>query len=353
MARGRKRTKIVRPRGPSRALLRFKKLALLGTFLALIVVVLGAYTRLSDSGLGCPDWPGCYGRMAVPGSSDEISAAQQAYPDRQFETAKAWTEMIHRYVAGTLGLLVFFLAVMAWRNRQERKQPVALPVFLVPLIIFQALLGMWTVTALLNPAIVLAHLMGGMATLGLLWWLALTPAQEKPEIPDHLLARTSLTALIVLSIQIALGGWTSANYAAVACPDFPTCQNQWLPDADFSDGFDMIHKIDDHNAKDFEGGVLSHPARVAIHVTHRYAALLVVVFHSFLGLLLFFRSPNRAVSRSGLVLIGATLVQVFIGIGIVRFGLPLSLAAAHNVLAAFLLLTMIMINRLVRLGYAK
>lgn len=350
MARGQRRKKYYRPRGPSPELLRFKKLALLATFLALIVVTLGAYTRLSDAGLGCPDWPGCYGLLTVPDTSAEVDAARQAFPERQFETDKAWKEMIHRYVAGTLGLLVLALAVLAWRNRKEKKQPVSLPLLLVPLIVFQALLGMWTVTELLNPAIVLAHLLGGMTTLGILWWLALTPAQEKPEIDDAWLARAALFALIVVSTQIALGGWTSANYAAMACPDFPTCQNAWLPEADYAAGFDMIHSIDDHDARDFEGGVLSHPARVAIHMAHRFGALAVVLFHLFLGSLLYMRSTSRAVAHSGLALIALTLLQVAIGVGIVRFGLPLPLATTHNVLAALLLLMLITINRLVRLG---
>lgn len=349
MARGRRQKKYYRPRGPrgpSRALLQFKRLALIGALLALIVVTLGAYTRLSDAGLGCPDWPGCYGALAVP----DAGTAQQAFPDRPLETDKAWKEMIHRYVAGALGLLVLWLAVMAWRNRKERKQPVVLPLLLVPLIVFQALLGMWTVTELLNPAIVLAHLMGGMATLGILWWLALTPARDKPVVSDRWLARASILALVVLSIQIGLGGWTSANYAGLACPDFPRCQNAWLPDADFESGFDLVHSTDDHNARDFEGGVLGLPARVAIHLTHRFGALAVVVFHLFLGLLLYVRGSNRAIAQSGIALILLTAVQIGIGIGVVLMHLPLMLAAAHNVMAAVLLLCLITINRLLRLG---
>lgn len=341
--------KYYRYRGPSAELMRFKKLALLATFLALIVIVLGAYTRLSDAGLGCPDWPGCYGRISVPATASDISSAQQAFPDRPLEQAKAWIEMIHRYLAGTLGLLVAALALLALLNRKEKKQPVLLPVLLVPLIVSQALLGMWTVTLLLKPVIVVAHLLGGMATLALLWWLAMTPARERTEAGNSLLAKASLLALLLLSAQIALGGWTSSNYAALACPDFPTCQDAWWPETDFYSGFDLHHPLDAELGSDYAGGVLEHPARVAIHLSHRIGALIVVAVNLMLGFLLFSRSENNAVAQSGIALISITAIQVAIGIAIVRFGLPLPLATAHNGMAALLLLSLLTTSRLLRL----
>ena len=207
----------------------FLRLALLTSALALVVVVLGAFVRLSDAGLGCPDWPGCYGNIDVPKTEQEVQLANDAYPDRPVEAAKAWKEMIHRYFAGALGLLVLIMAILAIRNRHSEKQQVYVPVFLVGLIIFQALLGMWTVTIKLNPTIVMSHLMGGLATLSLLWWVSLRQGrlfvQRQSDIGDYSgLRRIALIGLLVVILQIMLGGWTSANYAALHCPDFPTCR---------------------------------------------------------------------------------------------------------------------------------
>lgn len=341
--------KYYRYRGPSAALIRFKKLALLATLLTLVVVVLGAYTRLSDAGLGCPDWPGCYGRIGVPTTVSDISTAEQAYPERPLEPVKAWIEMVHRYLAATLGLLVMALALMALLNRNEKKQPVLLPILLVPLIVFQALLGMWTVTLLLKPFIVVAHLLGGMATLALLWWLAMTPVRERSAAGNPLLAKASLLALIALIAQIALGGWTSSNYAALACPDFPTCQGAWWPKADFESGFDLHHPLDMDLRSDYAGGVLEHPARVAIHLSHRIGALLVVTVNLILGFGLLTRSESNAIAQSGIALIAITVLQVVVGITIVSLGLPLLLATAHNAMAALLLLSLLTTHRLLRL----
>ena len=207
--------------------------ALFACALALVVVVLGAYVRLSHAGLGCPDWPGCYGHLlGVPESTQEIEQANTAYPQRVVESDKAWKEVIHRYLAGALGLVIVFLAFLAIKNRNAPRQPIRLPVFLVGLVIFQALLGMWTVTLLLKPVIVMLHLLGGLAISSLLWWLFLT---TKPMTVDEQQSTiTSMRPIIVFGLlllvgQIILGGWTSANYAALACPDFPTCQGQWWP----------------------------------------------------------------------------------------------------------------------------
>ncbi len=349
MAKRPPRKKYYRHRGPSTELIRFKKLALLATLLALVVVVLGAYTRLSDAGLGCPDWPGCYGQISVPATAADISTAQQAYPDQPLEQGKAWTEMIHRYFAGALGLLVAGLALLALLNRDEKKQPVLLPVLLLPIIVFQALLGMWTVTLLLKPVVVVAHLLGGMTTLALLWWLAMTPAREQTQAGDSLLAKVSLLALLVVFAQIALGGWTSSNYAALACPDFPTCQNAWWPEADFEKGFALQAPLDPDLNSDYAGGILAHPARVAIHLTHRIGALVVVASNLILGFLLLNRSENKSVAQSGIALLAITAIQVLVGITIVGLGLPLLLATAHNGMAALLLLSLLTSNRLLRL----
>ena len=204
----------------------FLILARAGTALALVVVTVGAWVRLTDAGLGCPDWPGCYGQLVVPEIVDAESAA--AFGDRPLEPGKAWREMIHRYLASTLGLICVALAGLAWRNRADPAQPVVLPFVLLGVVVFQGLLGMWTVTWLLKPVIVMGHLCWvGFATMGMLFWLAREQGSSASRFNGSGFAtHWPLPGLVVLVIQIALGGWTSANYAALACPDLPTCQTR-------------------------------------------------------------------------------------------------------------------------------
>ncbi len=214
----------------------FVRLARFGTVLALVVVVMGALVRLTDAGLGCPDWPGCYGRIVVPEHGAAATELGEAY-GRPVEAGKAWREMIHRYLASTLGFVCVALATLAWMNRRDPDQPWRAPLALVGVIVFQALLGMWTVTLLLKPIVVVAHLLGGLTTLALLASLGRWRTVKLPR-PSIGLRALGLVAGGALALQIALGGWTSANYAALACPDFPTCQTQWWPVlADFRDGF--------------------------------------------------------------------------------------------------------------------
>lgn len=265
----------------------FARLALIATVLALCVVVLGAFVRLSHAGLGCPDWPGCYGHLGVPKTEQQVQLANELYPERPVEAHKAWKEMIHRYFAGILGLLVFSLSFIAWRNRHNPDQAVKLPLFLSVLIIFQALLGMWTVTIKLKPVIVMLHLMGGMATLSLLWWLTLRHTKllarwrERVVQPERL-KKFALAGLLIVVLQIMLGGWTSANYAALHCTDFPTCQGEWWPQTDFGEAFTLWHGI----GPDYEGGIMSNTARVTVHFTHRFGALVTFLYLGTLGVLL-------------------------------------------------------------------
>ena len=266
----------------------FQRLARAGTVLALIVVVVGAWVRLTDAGLGCPDWPGCYGRLIVPAGEIEEAQAAIAFPERPLEAGKAWREMIHRYLASTLALLCVALAVIAWRKRDNPGQPVKLPFILLGVVIFQALLGMWTVTLLLKPVIVVAHLLGGLATLSILSWLSRWRSSTAGAVTAS--GGLALVALVVLGAQISLGGWTSANYAALACPDFPTCQTRWWPPvADFREGFVVWRGL----GIDYEGGVLDNPARVAIHFTHRLGAIVAAVVIGLLGLQLARNSAMR------------------------------------------------------------
>ncbi|MCS4505321.1 Heme A synthase [wastewater metagenome] len=320
----------------------FRRLSLIATLLTLVVVVLGAYVRLSDAGLGCPDWPGCYGQISVPDAPEEIASANAAYPDRPVEAAKGWKEMVHRYVAGTLGLLVFALAVLAWRNRREPGQPLAVPLALVAVIVFQALLGMWTVTWKLKPLIVMAHLLGGLTTLSLLTWQTLRVFGGAGALRLPRGWRVALVAaLALLAGQIALGGWTSANYAALACNEFPACTpgEVWPEVADFPAGFDPWHGI----GPDYEYGThLSRGAKVAIHLAHRAGA--VVVFLALFGLGLALIRRGGLAAAGGAALAAGVTAQFALGVSNVLFSLPLGVAVAHNAGAAILLAVLVALN---------
>jgi cytochrome c oxidase assembly protein subunit 15 len=318
----------------------FLRLARIGAVLALAVVMLGAWVRLTDAGLGCPDWPGCYGRLVVPHPATTAEELGTEFT-RPLEAGKAWREMIHRYLASTLGLICVALAVIAWRNRRDPDQPWRTPVALVALVIFQGLLGMWTVTLLLKPIVVVAHLLGGFATLALLVSLGRWRTTRFP-LPTAGLRLLGAAAVAALVLQISLGGWTSANYAALACPDFPTCQTQWWPAiADFEEGFVLWRGI----GIDYEGGVLDHPARVAVHFTHRLGAILAALLIALLGWKLVRETPTR---RDGAAVLAVLLLQLCLGVSIVWFGVPLAVAVLHNGVAALLLLAVINANQRIR-----
>ncbi|MFJ2712848.1 heme A synthase [Pseudomonas sp. NPDC087346] len=313
------------------------RLALFATLLALIVVLLGAYTRLTHAGLGCPDWPGCYGFISVPKSEAQLAHAELHYPDSPVVAHKGWNEMIHRYFAGTLGMLIAVLAGRAWVNRRDPGQPLKLPLFLLAVVFAQAAFGMWTVTLKLWPQVVTGHLLGGFATLSLLFLLTLRLSGVLPAltVPKRLQYWATAGLLLVIG-QIALGGWVSSNYAAVACIDFPTCHGQWLPAADFANGFHLTQ----HIGPNYLGGQLDSDARTAIHLTHRIGALLVTLV--LLGLAWQLKVVGMT-RLAGLVLI-ALAAQITLGISNVLFHLPLPVAVAHNAGGAALLLTMVLVN---------
>jgi len=317
----------------------FVRLARFGTVLALAVVMLGAWVRLHDAGLGCPDWPGCYGKLVVP---DTVTAAQDpGFAARPLVAAKAWREMIHRYLAGSLVLVCVALCALAWLNRADPEQSWRRPLALLGLIVFQALLGMWTVTLLLKPLIVVAHLFGGLATLALLASLGRW-RHTHVSAPTPALRALGLAAAVALVLQIFLGGWTSSNYAAVACPDFPTCQTQWWPAiADFKDGFVLWRGL----GIDYEGGVLDHPARVAVHFTHRLGAVVAALLIAALGASLF---AGRSTRADGFAVLAVLALQLSLGISIVVFHVPLPVAVAHNGVAALLLLAVLNANQRIR-----
>ena len=321
----------------------YRRCLWLGAGLGLVVVVLGAYVRLSDAGLGCPDWPGCYGHLVLPADEAVRSTAQTAWPERPIEAGKAWREMVHRYAASSLGLAIMLASLCAWLNRRDPHQPVVLPAILLGVVIFQGLLGMWTVTLLLKPLIVMGHLLGGLTTLGLLTWLLLEANHTDTAVAPlgRRVPWLAVSGLVILIAQIALGGWTSSNYAALACPDIPTCQGEWWPEeSNFAEGFVLWRGL----GINYEFGVLDAPSRVAIHFAHRLGA--VATFTALLLISLRFRAHSLAAplrEAATLVLLAVTL-QVLIGAGIVWFGLPLPLATAHNGMAALLLLAMINLN---------
>lgn len=322
----------------------FRRLAVAGVILALVVVVLGAWVRLSAAGLGCPDWPGCYGHLSAGQASQNLDTINQAFPERPFEYHKAVKEMVHRYFASSLGLLILVLAGLAIANRKDPNQSVGLPIALVGLVIFQGLLGMWTVTLLLKPLIVVLHLLGGLTTLALLGWLAIDPERRSRPKEESGLRKLALAGLAMLVLQIALGGWTSSNYAALACPDFPTCQNVAWPTMDVKDAFVLWRGL----GIDYEGGVLDHPARVAIHFMHRLGAIATALLLGFLSLQVWRKARNGSLRIAGAV-VGAVLVlQLIVGPLMVVKALPLWLATAHNGVAALLLLSMVRLNRMLR-----
>ena len=327
----------------------FRRIAIIATTLALFVVVLGAYVRLSDAGLGCPDWPGCYGHFTVPQAEHHVERANEAYPERPVEAAKAWKEMIHRYFASTLGLLIIGLAFIGWKNKRVTGQQFRLPLFLVVLVIFQGMLGMWTVTIKLNPTIVMSHLIGGMTTLSLLWWVTLRQSKlflSPSSYPTQFKPFTGVAAigLIIVAFQIMLGGWTSANYAALVCADFPTCQGSLIPPTDFAEAFNLWRGTEIN----FEGGVLDNTARVTIHFMHRVGALITFLFIGWLSLKLIFGTEVSALNKLGRMLLAVLFLQVSLGIANVVFSLPLLVAVAHNGVGALLLLTMVAVNHAVR-----
>ncbi len=320
-------------------------LAVFAVCFALLVVILGVFTRLKHAGLGCPDWPTCYGHLWVPNTTEEIHAANQAFADTPVETDKTWPEQVHRIFVGGLSLLVLALVGAALRYRCLPGQPLRLPLLIAVVIVMQALFGMWTVTLKLWPQVVTAHLLGGFATLALLWLLVQRLGNWRWRLePKALnainrLRRIAPAVLLVVIVQIALGGWTSSNYAALACTDLPQCHGEWLPEMDVAQGFNVFQ----HIGPNYLGGRMDNQARTAIHVAHRAGAGLVTLLVLVMSGLLLASGAVEA-KRMGAVLLGLLLLQVSLGLSNVYFGLPLVVAVAHNAVGALLLLAMVTLN---------
>lgn len=373
------------------------KLALAGSIFAIFVIVLGAFTRLVDAGLGCPDWPGCYGHMLWPTSSEDVVMANQAFPDAPVEHDKTWPEMVHRYLAKGLGFLTIALFMTAVRQRKQPQPvklvsclllvnvaltiatavfgvwmepyavgsvavtmltlaylgfkqgtstiPFKLPAFLLAFIILQGLFGMWTVTLKLWPQVVTSHLLGGFTTFSLLCLLTVRLANRPWQLSASVVEKIRqcrkwcVLGLLIVAVQVALGGWTTSNYAAVACPDLPTCQNQWLPPMDFAQGFNILQ----HIGPNYLGGTMDNDARVAIHFVHRIGAIVTTAYLLILAALLI-RIGARQATAMAITMTLVLCLQVLLGLGNIVFQFPVNVAVAHNLGGALLLVTLVLLN---------
>ncbi len=319
-----------------------RRIAGFAVVLTLGLIMLGAWVRLTDAGLGCPDWPGCYGKLSPVHASDHIARAVDAQGGEHgpVSMGKAWREMVHRYIATFLGLLIVVIAVLAWVRRADLRESPLLPTVLVGVVVLQGLFGKWTVTLLLKPAIVTGHLIGGMLTFSLLlwFWLRLRPRTRYVDAePLAALRWPAVLALVVVAAQIALVGWVSTNYAALACTDLPTCQGAWWPQANFADGFHVIREL----GKTGEGEFLPMQALTAIHLTHRIGAVIVLLVVGWVGL----RAARTAGARPiGIALLTMLAVQWALGLSNIWFSLPLGVAVAHNGGGAVLLGLTVVLN---------
>ncbi|MBF7074422.1 COX15/CtaA family protein [Glaciecola sp. MH2013] len=319
-----------------------KNLVLASIFLALFVIVLGAYTRLTDAGLGCPDWPGCYGTLLVPQTEELVEKANQAFPERPVEAEKAWNEMIHRYFAAGLGffILIIFIASLVKKLRGANG-PIKLPFALLLLVCFQGALGMWTVTLNLLPVVVMAHLLGGFTVISCLFllYLRLTPYRiPGGDSQVRQLAKFGSIGIVILVWQIALGGWTSANYASLACTELPICEGNWFSNLDIAGAFSVPA------AENYEFGVHDYEERATMHVFHRIGAIITFIYLCWFAVLLYQRSSSGLMKRLAVTMTLVLGLQVILGVSNVVYSLPLVVATMHNAVAACLLLVMVMIT---------
>ncbi|ROR98974.1 cytochrome c oxidase assembly protein subunit 15 [Sinobacterium caligoides] len=315
-------------------------------FLTLMVIMLGAFTRLVDAGLGCPDWPGCYGHFSWPSSERDIAAANAAYPEMPVEAGKPWPEMVHRYFASSLGIVVILILLAITTAKDRRMQRLVKHArLLFAVVVIQGVFGMWTVTLKLWPQVVTLHLLGGFITLATLWLLLLRLRARPWRVSKETIGRykplrlLAALALLVVFMQIVLGGWTTSNYAAVACPDLPTCQGRWLPTLDFQQGFNLTQSV----GPNYLGGVMDNDARVTIHFMHRIGAVLTSIVVIMLSIRLFLTSTVYG-RRFGVLLLLLLFTQLLLGLANVYFQFPVSVAVLHNLVAALLLVAMVGLN---------
>ncbi|GLP95952.1 COX15/CtaA family protein [Paraferrimonas sedimenticola] len=314
--------------------------------LAICVILMGAFTRLEDAGLGCPDWPGCYGFVTVPTQAEHVQAAEAAFPERPVEAYKGWLEMIHRYIASGLGLTILLLMVHSLRQKKlGHKTQSKLATTLFALVCFQGALGAWTVTMKLLPQVVMAHLLGGFTVFSLLflWWLRRQMSESSLQEPAlKALAPLASLALVLLVGQIMLGGWTSANYAATACTELPMCEGNWRERLNFAEAFSL--PSGEHDSYEF--GVMDYSARMTVHISHRVGAVVVSLVLLLLGWRMLRACQNPLVRQAAWLMLALLVVQFGLGVSNIVWQLPLAVAVAHNGGAALLLLSLVLINYL-------
>ena len=317
---------------------KYRKLVWITAFLTLDLIMFGSFTRLTDSGLGCPDWPGCYGHSNPHAAFEPIRAAETALPSGPVTHMKAWIEMVHRYFAMAVGVLIITLMVLAWVKRRELKQSPWFATGVLLLVCVQGAFGAFTVTMKLQPVIVVTHLLLGMSLLAALIWLGARNDPPHAVAPQAAGMRVAgLAALLLLAVQIFLGGWVSTNYAVLACTDFPLCNGQWVPEMDFAHGFTLWRQL----GMTATGDYISHAALVAIHWVHRCFAFIVLPYLAWFGL--------RARRMEGLRrhagwLLAVLALQLATGLSNIVFDWPLVTAVAHNGGAALLLICLIRLN---------
>lgn len=316
-------------------------LAVVAFCLAVAVVFLGTLTRLTDAGLGCPDWPGCYGSIMWPNEPEDISRAEESFQHTPVDVDKARRELVHRYLGGALGLVIFIIAWKSWLLMERRDYPFRLPIFTLFIVVWQSLFGMWAVTLKLWPLIVLVHISGGVALMALLWLLVCRLGVKHWRISAMEVAAYGrlrpliVVGIVVIGVQIVLGGWTAANYAALSCTGFPTCNQQWLPALDWMGGFNFFQAI----GPNYLGGQMDEEARAAIHFVHRLGALATVVYFAFFcARLMCLR--DRRLNQFAAVIFMVLALEVGLGIVAVIWHRPLAIGLAHSAGAGLLMLVL-------------
>jgi cytochrome c oxidase assembly protein subunit 15 len=330
---------------------RFFRLALFSALFSLLLVLLAAWGRVYEAGLGCPDWPGCYGRLFAPQTAQELTEARAYFPRQPAEEEKLLKETLHRYFSGALGLLIIRLTVLGWQlKKRVRRQQVLIPALVFVLVFAQVILGILTVKLQHKPLISMLHLSTGLSILGLLWWIVLReqrfwrPVTAAPAAVLSRLRPRALFGLLLVIGQVALGGWMSVNYAALACPDFPVCQGSFRPPMNLFDGFALWRDI----GLEYEGVLLNLEAATAIHMVHRTGALVTLLYVGWLAVHTLRLGAGSNLCRYGMLVLLLLLAQTTLGIISVLAHLPVAMVVAHHAVAALLMLSLITLNHAVR-----